>query len=829
MNIKTNIKFFLLFVFVYVLHIVKCDGLDMHAFTPMDLVKVKRINSLSISPNSQFMVFDVNRYKPEVNKKEQNIFITNLKYNTTYKLTSDHVDVSPFWLNDDTIAFLSNRSGKLQLWYSSLDLNNLRLLKNDAIIQLTNYTTGINNVVYNKQANRIIFSAQALLDGTMVNDDTYVEHEDNKFTTGMVYDNLFIRHWDTFLKPKVREQIFVADLNEENGKYSLKGEPVNIMMGQHMECPIAPFGDSGDFSVSTDGETIAISSRVEEPSQAWNTNTNIYLIHYPVGGQPGPIENLTSANPGYDTSPRISPDGQFMAYLEMREKAYEADKNRIMLYDMVAKTHTELVPNWDRSTASITWSLDGTKLYITAPSLGRVKIYVLKLDELLEELYKHPKEPKEPKDALVIKELVGTGNNGGINIIPKGQYNNNAEEVLIFTRSTMMKPKEIYKLEVPSWNSLKVENENKKIMKVPPKSEASLEQLTDVNEEFAKEVAVSEPEEFYFKGHNKDLVHGWFLKPVGFDETKKYPLAFLIHGGPQGAWDDSFGYRWNVQSYAGAGYAVAAINFHGSLGYGEIFQRAVSKSWGNDSYNDLMKGLDYVLENYSFIDEKKVCGLGASYGGYMVNWINGHTDRFACLVNHDGIFDTINAYFTTEELFFTEYEFGGVPWDKQARKLFDKWNPREYVENWKTPTLVIHGGKDYRLTESEGIATFTALQRLGVKSRLLYFPDENHWVLKQANLLFWYKQIFEWLGLFTNDEIMAQEQAKELQKENNELKEEEKESKEENNELKEEEKELKEEEKELKKEEKESEEEEKELKNDNFSRIENILIVQNEN
>jgi len=203
MNIKTNIKFFLLFVFVYVLHIVKCDGLDMHAFTPMDLVKVKRINSLSISPNSQFMVFDVNRYKPEVNKKEQNIFITNLKYNTTYKLTSDHVDVSPFWLNDDTIAFLSNRSGKLQLWYSSLDLNNLRLLKNDAIIQLTNYTTGINNVVYNKQANRIIFSAQALLDGTMVNDDTYVEHEDNKFTTGMVYDNLFIRHWDTFLKPKV--------------------------------------------------------------------------------------------------------------------------------------------------------------------------------------------------------------------------------------------------------------------------------------------------------------------------------------------------------------------------------------------------------------------------------------------------------------------------------------------------------------------------------------------------------------------------------------------------------------------------------------------------
>ncbi|OUM65681.1 hypothetical protein PIROE2DRAFT_59853 [Piromyces sp. E2] len=394
------------------------------------------------------------------------------------------------------------------------------------------------------------------------------------------------------------------------------------MKGNRMECPVAPFGDAGDFSISPDGETIAFTSRVEDPSQAWNTNTNIYLVHYPIGGVPGPIENLTGSNPGYDTSPRISPDGQWITYLEMRERAYEADKNRIMLYNIEHKTYKELVPKWDRSVASVTWSLDSSVLYVTAPSLGRVKIYMIKLDDAfksISEQHKGSKPTPTPGDekSLVVKELVGTGNNGNIHIIPKGQFNDNTEEILIFTRSTMMKPKEVYKLEVSAWDNLEVENEAKEIMVEPPKSEAGLLQISSINSEFANEVAVSTPEEFYFKGYNKDLIHGWFLKPVDFDETKKYPLAFLIHGGPQGAWDDSFGYRWNVQSYAGAGYAVVAINFHGSLGYGEKFQRAVSKSWGNDSYNDLMKGLDFVLENYKFVDGSKVCGLGASYGGYM--------------------------------------------------------------------------------------------------------------------------------------------------------------------------------------------------------------------
>ncbi|ORX86783.1 hypothetical protein BCR32DRAFT_264806 [Anaeromyces robustus] len=745
---KLNIKFILTFIFFYTLTFVKAEK---HPFSPQDLINVKKIGSHSISPNSQYMLYDVNKYIQEKNKKQQNIFIINLKTQDTVQLTSDHTDLSPFWLNDNTIAFLSDRSGSIQLWYSPLDFENLGLLKNKTMVQLTEFSTDINNFIYNEKANRLLFSAQSFVNGTMVNDETYVEHEENQHTTGMVYDKLFIRHWDTFLRPAVREQLFVVDFENKDGKFSVKNEPVNIMQGKEMESPVAPFGDAGDFAISPDGETIAFSSRVEEHSQAWNTNTNIYLVKYPVGGKPGDIENLTSSNPGYDTIPNFSPDGQYLSYFEMREKSYESDTNRLMLYNLKSKSHTELALKWDRSPDSLTWSPDSSKLYLTAASLGRNKIYVAKLDDALKTLKVNKKANKVPSVPLVVKELVGTGSSDSIEIIQKGKLENNAEEILVFCRSTMKQPREIFKLEVLPWEKLQVENEARKVMIKPPQSEASLTQISKLNTEFDDEVQVSEPEEFYFKGHGNELVQGWLLKPVNFDQTKKYPLAFLIHGGPQGSWDDSFGSRWNVQSYAGAGYVVVAINFHGSVGFGEKFERAVSKNWGNGPYNDLMKSLDYVLKTYKFINKKKICGLGASFGGYMVNWINGHTDRFACLVNHDGIFDTQSTYFTTEELFFTEYEFGGTPWDQKAKKLYQKWNPREHIKKWKTPTLVIHGGKDYRLSESEGIATFTALQRLGIKSRLLYFPDENHWVLKPSNVLFWYQNIFEWLELFTKD------------------------------------------------------------------------------
>jgi dipeptidyl aminopeptidase/acylaminoacyl peptidase len=241
---------------------------------------------------------------------------------------------------------------------------------------------------------------------------------------------------------------------------------------------------------------------------------------------------------------------------------------------------------------------------------------------------------------------------------------------------------------------------------------------------------------------------GWLLRPAGFDPTKTYPMAYLIHGGPQSSWSDSFSTRWNPQVYTGAGYVAVFINFHGSTSYGQEFTNSISRNWGSYPYEDIMASLKYVFQTYPFIDSKRVAGLGASYGGYMINWLNGHTeDHFKCFVNHDGLFDLKSMYYSTEELYFPEFDMGGTPFDNP--ELYDKWNPSKFVQKWRTPTLVIHGGKDYRVPPDQGFATFTALQRRGIPSRLLYFPDENHWVLKQANSLRWHREVLNWINNYT--------------------------------------------------------------------------------
>jgi dipeptidyl aminopeptidase/acylaminoacyl peptidase len=268
--------------------------------------------------------------------------------------------------------------------------------------------------------------------------------------------------------------------------------------------------------------------------------------------------------------------------------------------------------------------------------------------------------------------------------------------------------------------------------------------LTRINAPVLAAARMSAPEEFWFKGAQGEKVHGWILKPVDHRPGSKYPVAFLIHGGPQGAWDDHFHYRWNPQAYAGAGYVTVAINFHGSTGYGQAFTDAIRKDWGGAPYEDLMKGLDHVIASYDYVDGDRVCALGASYGGYMINWIAGRTDRFRCLVNHDGEFDLRAGYYTTEELWFPEWEQGGPPWAPGT--TYERWSPANQVTKWKTPMLVIHGARDYRLPDTEGIATFNALQRRGIPSKLVHFPDENHWVLKPANSIFWHETVLGWLA-----------------------------------------------------------------------------------
>jgi len=272
-------------------------------------------------------------------------------------------------------------------------------------------------------------------------------------------------------------------------------------------------------------------------------------------------------------------------------------------------------------------------------------------------------------------------------------------------------------------------------------------QLTFENEVILSNLQLSQPESFYFSGWNNTNVQGWLFKPFGWNPSKSYPLAFLIHGGPQGSWNSDWSYRWNPQLFSSRGYVTVTVNPHGSTGFGQTFTDLVSGHWGGIPFHDLMKGVDYILNQYQWIDSDRTCALGASFGGYMINWINGQTNRFKCLVVHDGMFDTKTSYFGTEELWFPEWEFKGLPWKNPS--LYDKWNPSNNVGKWETPTLVIHGGKDYRLPIENGISAFTALQRQSIPSKMLYFPEENHWVLRPKNSILWYDTVLSWLDQWT--------------------------------------------------------------------------------
>ena len=296
---------------------------------------------------------------------------------------------------------------------------------------------------------------------------------------------------------------------------------------------------------------------------------------------------------------------------------------------------------------------------------------------------------------------------------------------LFFTRMSVGAPNEIYQLDIPE-------------------SEGNATAVTHMNDALLSQIDMQPLESFTFKGANDEEVQGFMVKPPGFDPNKKYPLKFLIHGGPQGAWGNEWTYRWNAELFAASGnYVVVMINFHGSTGYGQKFTDSISGDWGGKPYVDLMKGLDYVEKTYPFIDKNREAALGASYGGYMANWILGHTNRFKCIVSHDGMFNTESAYGTTEELWFPEWEFKGPPWNN--REPYRKFSPHLFADKFKTPTLVVHGQNDYRLDVSEGFQLFTTLQRLKIPSKFLYFPDEGHWVLKPQNSRLWYKTVNDWV------------------------------------------------------------------------------------
>jgi len=551
--------------------------------------------------------------------------------------------------------------------------------------QLTDQPLDVGNLVVSPDSKNIAVTMEVYPDCEDLDctTDRLDEIEKSK-TTGIIFEKLFIRHWD-FWKDGRRSHVFVLPIEG--------GDAVDIMKGMDADSPSKPFGGPEEITFTPDGTGIVFGARDVGREEAWSTNFD--LFYSPIDGSTAP-ECLTKANEAWDTNPVYSPDGKALAYLAMQRPGYESDRLRIVLRSWPGGESRVLTEDWDRSPRYIVWSDDGKKIYTVADNLGQRSLYEV--------------DVKSGEVKMLLEK--GTVRSPSL-----------AGKRIVFGMDSLTSPVELYSLQTNG---------------------KDLKSVTTINADKLAAARMGEPEQFTFDGWNDETVYAYIVKPVDFDPSKKYPVAFLIHGGPQGSFGNDFHYRWNPQAYAGAGYAAVMVDFHGSVGYGQAFTDAITGDWGGKPLEDLQKGLAAALERYPWMDGDRVGALGASFGGYMINWIAGNwPDRFRCLVNHDGNIDERMAYYDTEELWFPEWDHMGTPWDNPEG--YEKHNPVNYVQNWKTPMLVIHGAHDFRVVDTQGLGTFNALQRRGIPSKLLYFPDENHWVLKPQNSIQWHETVIGWL------------------------------------------------------------------------------------
>ncbi len=705
-----------------------------HPFTFEDMMKLKRVGEPVPSPDGKWVLFSAVDVDLAANKKTPHIWIVPLAGGASNEkervLIADQDGDRPRWAPDGRrFAFISNKEGGSQVWIAEFDGTAGAV---SGVHKLTSIVTEAGGELWSPDGKNILFTSDVYpeCDGApeaevACNERNHEEVGDSK-VKAIIFDRLLYRHWNSYKRGQ-RTHIFLvrvewpkpARIGDDKDKVDGFPIPRDLTPGDY-DAPVFSLGGQDNYAFSPDGQEICYTSN-HDKVEATSTNNDLWIV--PVNG--GAAKNITADNPASDSTPLYSPDGKYIAYRAQQRPGYESDRFRLMLYDRKTGERKKLAEDFDGWVETFTW-WGSSAIFFVAEEQGSARVYNILLNYA---------PPYAAKTSL-------QGYDDDLAITPDNKF-------IVFTRMSISAPSEVYKSPIILARTPQCgENGGDVCSSQDPNFK-----LTHLNDAILSQVAVSPLESFWFTGAHGDKVEGFLVKPPNFDPSKKYPVKFLLHGGPEGAWGDDWSYRWNPELFAAptsstpSGYVVIMINFHGSTGYGQKFIDAINGDWGGAPFEDLMKGLDYAEQHYEFIDKTRECALGASYGGYMANWLLGHTDRFKCIVSHDGMFNPISAWGTTEELWFNNWEFKGTPYTNP--EMYEKWAPRSAAKNFKTPTLVVHGQLDYRLDVSEGFQLFTTLQTMGVPSKMLYFPDEGHWVLKPQNSQLWYKTVNDWVDQWT--------------------------------------------------------------------------------
>jgi dipeptidyl aminopeptidase/acylaminoacyl peptidase len=695
-----------------------------------DLQQMKRLGDTAVSPDGKWLAYSVTTVNLNQNTKTAELWIQAIAGGDAKKLGGTRPGDSgiQFAADGHSVLFLSGRSGSQQVWTAEFDPATGATANPK---KLTAISTEAGDAIWSPDGRSVLFTSSVYPDCPAITpadfaagDKCNADHDAalaSSKVKAQVFTHLLYRHWDHYTGDK-RSHLFLLSVESGGIRDLTPNDPRDVP-------PFSLDGGGCGCAFAPDSKELAFTENFD-PEPATSISAKIFTLDLT---NPAAKPIAISTSTGGNFNPAYSPDGKYIAWRSEARAGYESDQFRLAVYDRAAKPVKDLLPKFDRWVDEFAWSKCTDSIYFTSGNHGKEGIYIAGTRGEEVSLVAHDGE---------FSNLTLLSNNSckpslaGMDRVMATQMKvDQPSEFVHISNSDLAHPVEGQPGDINTELNLEIHS------------------ISHLNDALLAQLDLPKMEDFWFTASDGTKVQGFLIRPPGFDPAKKYPLKFLIHGGPQGAWGDAWSYRWNAELFAANGYVVVMINPRGSTGYGQKFVDGVNGDWGGKPYTDLMQGLDYAEQHYAFIDKSRECALGASYGGFMANWILGHTDRFRCIVSHDGMFNPESAYGSTEELWFNEWEFKGKPWDYYGKpdgeNPFRKWSPALSAKNFKTPTLVIHSQLDYRLDVAEGFQLFTTLQRLNVPSKMLYFPDEGHWVLKPQNSQLWYKTVNDWVDQWT--------------------------------------------------------------------------------